>query len=88
VPLDSLFKKRVAISQTRRRPADTRRADRTLADMPRWIEKVKALPDIRWNKVAEIREALASGQYDIDTRCQDMLDHPSDELATLDNSKL
>ena len=83
MPLDPLVRKRAAISATRRRPAVAVRADRSLADLPRWIERVKALPDIRWAKVAAIREALATGQYDVDTRCQDMLDHPPDELAIL-----
>jgi len=83
MPLDPLIHQRAVISATRRRPAVTARSNRSLADMPRWIERVKALPDIRWAKVAAIREALATGQYDVDTRCQDMLDHPPDELAIL-----
>jgi len=83
MPFDPLLRKRAKISVTRRRPAVTSRADRALADLPRWIERAKALPDIRWAKVAAIREALANGRYDVDTRCQDMLDHPPDELAIL-----
>lgn len=88
MPLDPLLRKRAVISATRRRPAVAKHTDRSLADLPRWIEKAKALPDIRWTKVAEIREALASGQYDVDTRCLDMLDHPPDELAILKDFQL
>ena len=88
MPLDPLLKKRAAISATRRRPTVVQRADRSLADLPRWIEKAKALPGIRWDKVAAIREALASGLYDVDTRCQDMLDHPPDELAALKDQQI
>ena len=83
MPVDPLLRKRAAISATRRRPTAVTPTDRTLADLPRWVEKVEALPDIRWDKVAAIREALVAGQYDVDTRCQDMLDHPPDGLAIL-----
>ena len=88
MPLDPLLHKRAAVSATRRRPTVATRADRSLADLPRWVEKTKALPDIRWAKVAAIREALAAGQYDVDTRCQDMLDHPPDELASLGDCQI
>lgn len=83
MPLDLLLRKRAAISATRRRPAGGRQSDRTMADLPRWIEKAQALPDIRWDKVAAIRKAITTGQYDVDTRCMDMLDHPPEELAVL-----
>ena len=88
MPSDPLLRKKAAISATRRRPTAVTRADRTLADLPRWVEKAKALPDIRWDKVAAIREALAMGHYDVDTRFQDMLDHPPDELASLSDRQI
>ncbi|HSW45093.1 MAG TPA: flagellar biosynthesis anti-sigma factor FlgM [Phycisphaerae bacterium] len=51
--------------------------------MPDWVEAAKALPDVRWDKVARIREALDAGSYDVDARLNDLLADLPDELALL-----
>ena len=75
--------KRTTTTTTRRRPGTRQQMGRQLADLPRWLEKVKALPDIRWEKVAAIRAALESGQYDADARIEDLLERFPAELAAL-----
>ncbi len=59
------------------------RRDRAVAELPTWVEKARDLPDIRWDKVARIREALQAGDYDVDTRLQDLVIDLPDELAIL-----
>jgi len=85
--VDLWLRRRTATS-TRRRPAVVRQADRSLADMPRWLARAKALPDIRWEKVARVRQALDAGGYDLDARLQDMLGHLSEDLAACNRNQL
>ncbi len=75
--------KRATTTASRRRPGTRPPTDRQLADLPRWLEKIKTLPDIRWGKVAAIRAALASGQYDADARLEDLLDKLPADLGAL-----
>lgn len=39
-----------------------------------WIDKAKALPDVRWEKVQALRRALAEGEYDLDSRVNELID--------------
>lgn len=81
--IDLLRHQRAVASTRRRKPTIATPRDRAPAEMPAWVQKAKNLPDIRWDKVARVREALRAGHYDVDTRLQDlMLDLP-DELAIL-----
>lgn len=52
-------------------------------DLLHWIKKVKALPDIREDKVCAIRAALADGSYDVNARLEDLCDHWSEALDDL-----
>jgi len=81
--IDLLLTRRAAVSTRRRKPAVTVRRDRTAAEMPDWLEKAKTLPDIRWDKVARIREALHADRYDMEARLHDLLADLPDELAVL-----
>ena len=58
-------------------------ADRRDPDLRRWIEKVKALPDVREDKVRAIRAALEAGIYDVDSRLDDLCDQWTDKLDRL-----
>ena len=58
-------------------PAPTDQRDPNLLQ---WIEKVKAMPDIREDKVRAIRSALAAGTYDVNARLEDLCDHWPDKL--------
>jgi len=84
--VDLWLRRRTATS-TRRRPAAARRADRPLADMPGWLAKAKALPDIRREKVARIRQALDAGCYDLEARLQDMLGNLSEDLVACNRNQ-
>jgi len=39
--------------------------------------------EIRWGRVLAVREALATGRYDLESRLNDLLDDPPAELAAL-----
>lgn len=80
---DYRLKSRMETKAHRKSQAPRPQADRTVAEMPEWIEKAGALPDIRWSKVEAVREALANGQYDVDARLADMFRDPPRELTIL-----
>lgn len=81
--IEFLLSRRAAASTRRLKPASTGRRERVPAEMQGWLEKSMALPDIRWEKVARIREALQAGQYDVDVRLSDMLADLPGTLALL-----
>ncbi len=83
MPIDLLRSQRTAVSLGRKKPTRTSRRDRAPAELPDWLEKAKNLPDIRWDKVARIREALQTGRYDVEARLHDLLADLPDELAAL-----
>jgi len=76
----SVFRKRAIIATKRRPPA---RRDRVLADLPVWLEKTKSLPDIRLDRVTEIRQAIQEGRYLDDARMADLLADLPEELVHL-----
>jgi anti-sigma28 factor (negative regulator of flagellin synthesis) len=51
------------------------------ADIDEWVEKAKNLPDLRWEKVQQIRQALASGEYDVDERMETILQNMSNAFG-------
>lgn len=52
------------------------------AELAEWVRKAKDLPDIRWDKVKAMREALAGSQFDIEERLARLGDKlPSEVLA-------
>ena len=55
----------------------------TTPDLQPWVEKVKALPDLRWEKVQAMRDALANGGYDVEARLNDLIDRLPEELQTM-----
>ena len=73
---------RALTSATRRRPVADQ-PEQKLPDLQRWVEKVKALPDLRWEKIQALREALAGDEYDVDGRLNDLLDSLPEELSAL-----
>jgi len=78
-----LMRKRAHVSARRRPPGRVYLRDRVLAEMPVWLEKAKALPDLRLEKVLKIRRAIRAGRYDDVARMYDLLAAPPDELAIL-----
>ncbi len=78
-----IFQKRAKIAARRRPPAKPPRQDRVLADMPTWLEKAKNLPDIRLDRVTEIRLSLEKGSYCLEKRMDDLLDVLPEELIEM-----
>ena len=46
-----------------------------------WLGKVQNLPEIRADRVAELRSQIQSGQYDVDAKLDVALDRMLDEMA-------
>ena len=63
-------------SLAHRRPPLPRpvRSQITPTEWCEWLERAGNLPDVRLDKVAAIRDALANGQYDVDTRLSELID--------------
>jgi hypothetical protein len=51
-------------------PANQGRAGEpfTQAELATWVQKAKDLPDIRWDRVQAMREAIRSEGFDLDVR--------------------
>lgn len=65
-------------------PANRGRATEpvTDAELAEWVQKAKDLPDIRWDKVKAMRDALAGSQFDVDDRLAKLGDKLPEELIT------
>jgi hypothetical protein len=57
-------------------PRNRRRSNKpvplTRGELQDWIEQAKSLPDVRWDKVQAVREALAADTYDVDARLAEL----------------
>lgn len=40
----------------------------TKAELAAWVRKARDLPDIRWEKVQALRQAIESGDFDVEGR--------------------
>ena len=55
--------------------AENSREDKVqISEMARFLSKIAAMPDIRTEKVEQIKQALADGTYDIDGKLPHALD--------------
>ena len=52
-----------------------------ISDVARFLNKVAALPEIRSEKVDQIRQALAENRYDVEGRLSESLDRLVDEYT-------
>lgn len=52
-------------------------------ELSRWIEMAKSMPDLRWDKVKTMRDALRSRAYDPDAHLADMMDALPDEMIEM-----
>lgn len=52
----------------------------TQAELAAWVRKAKDLPDIRWDKVLSLRQAIRSEKFDLDERLAKLGDKLPDEL--------
>jgi hypothetical protein len=64
---------RITRTSARRKPGDFRQ----------WSQLVRNLPDLRWDKVARIREALRRNSYDADSLLDAALEPLGHELGVL-----
>lgn len=57
-------------------PAATGRSDQVeISSVARFLSKISQMPDIRAEKVEEIRQAIAQGNYDTDEKLSAALDN-------------
>jgi hypothetical protein len=54
----------------------------TAAELSAWVQAARDLPDIRWDKVAEMREAIRNQTLDTDDRLARLADMLPTELIT------
>jgi len=52
----------------------------TAAELASWVRRAKDLPDIRWEKVKALREAIRHDSFDLDRRLTDLADKLPEEL--------
>ena len=62
------------------RKATTPPAPVSKAEMKTWLERAKELPDIRWDKVQAMREAVRNRTIDTDDRLSRLADRLPAEL--------
>jgi hypothetical protein len=48
-----------------------------------WVQKVKELPDLRWDKIEAVRTELAAGDYDVEARLLELLQKLPEERGHL-----
>ena len=59
---------------------DSPRAPVSKAEMEAWTQQVKDMPDIRWDKVKAMREAIQNHTIDTDDRLTNLAERLSPEL--------
>jgi hypothetical protein len=52
-------------------------------DIAFWRQRVKDLPDLRWDKVTDLRNAIRANQYQIDHHLDEVLKRIEDEVSAL-----
>ena len=82
MPTDQLTRQRSRTTRTRLPPVAAP-PDREVPELQRWVEEVKGLRDLRWEKVQAVRDALAAGKYDLDARAEELIGRLSEELPAL-----
>ena len=61
--------------QKTQRPQTAFRADRAeISEEARFFEKLRAMPEVREGKVAELKKLIAGGEYETDERLQAALE--------------
>ena len=60
-------------------PTETRGDQVEISQNALWLSKISQLPDIRAEKVEQIRQGLADGSYDIDGKLSEALDRLLEE---------
>lgn len=70
-------------SQDQSTPSSSSDTDQVeISDAASYLSKIAALPDIRTEKVDEIRMALAENTYDVESKLPQALDNLLDEYYT------
>jgi anti-sigma28 factor (negative regulator of flagellin synthesis) len=55
----------------------------TPEDLEAWKERLKDIPDLRWERVLELRAAIDNGEYDVDARVNDLLSRVENDVGVL-----
>jgi hypothetical protein len=79
-------KERARASAKRRRPPGYMPPPQKPSDHQEWINKVKELPDVRQQKIRDIRQALEDGQYDVEHRISELFEKLPEKLPNLQST--
>jgi len=52
-------------------------------DLSSWKQRLRDLPDLRWDKVIAIRDALRNQQYETETRVDHLISLMANEVGVL-----
>ncbi|UCG15279.1 MAG: hypothetical protein JSV19_08265 [Phycisphaerales bacterium] len=52
-------------------------------DLSSWKQRLRDLPDLRWDKVVAIRDALRNRQYEVETRVDRLICLMANEIGVL-----
>ncbi len=56
----------------------------TPTELESLVRKSRELPDLRWDKVQAVRNAIRSGHYDVDGRLNELLENMSRAIGRRD----
>jgi len=57
----------------------------TPTELESLVRKSRELPDLRWDKVQAVRNAIRSGEYDVDGRLNELLENMSRAISRRDD---
>lgn len=52
-------------------------------DLSSWKQRLRDLPDLRWDKVVAIRDALRNQQYEVETRVDHLISLMANDIGVL-----
>lgn len=78
-PINAPHNHRVAQTPPSQAPAAADEVN--ISSAAQYVDQVRELPDLRTDRVAALREAIASGTYETEERLSSALDRLLDEIA-------
>ena len=75
---DNIRRRRALALQMRRKPLPA--PPPRVENIEEWVQRARDLPDVRFDKVKAIREALADGSYNVEDRIDALLGRFAEDL--------
>jgi hypothetical protein len=75
---ENIRRQRALTLKTRRKPLPA--PPPRVENIEEWVQRARDLPDVRFDKIKAIREALADGSYNVEDRLDAMLARFSESL--------